>query len=100
MPACTSVYCVHALPGRDQKVSDLLELELQTVRSHPVGVGIEPGSSTRAASTVSHLSSLGGPLFSPLIQLPIFSRNTLPDTLTDNALASIWLFSTQVDIYN
>ena len=40
---------------RDQKrASDLLELQLKTVVRHHVVLGIEPGSSARAARAINH----------------------------------------------
>ena len=39
---------------------DALEVEKQTVVSHPVGAGIESGSSGRATGAPNHLASFPG----------------------------------------
>lgn len=56
MPECTYVYHVHARSfGGQESVLAPLELKLQTVVSHDVGVlGTKPKSTAREVSALNH----------------------------------------------
>lgn len=60
LPECLSVRCIHVWYQRtSEEETGTLELELQTVRRHHLGAGMEPWSLGRPpnALTLSQLSS-------------------------------------------
>lgn len=50
LSTCTPMHCIHTWCPR--KLSDALELELLLFVSHPVGAGLEHGSSRRASTVL------------------------------------------------
>lgn len=57
MHACMYVQHACTVSAKTKRVSELLKLDEQTVVSCHGGLGTEPRSSPRTASTLNHLSS-------------------------------------------